>query len=92
MSVAKALPQNPYGGSGASWLFHHTESLERVVCRGRCQSRRSLEHYLQDVMGQLLLSELPQDKRDAVCSLAEASAHLLLSVVDGLVCNPLSRC
>ena len=88
----KGIPPKSLRGSGASWLFHHTESLERVLWRGRWQSRRSLEHYLQDVMGQFLLSELPQDKRDAVCSLAEASAHLLLSVVDGMVCNPLSRC
>ena len=68
-------------GSGASWLFHHTEDVERVLWRGRWQSRRTLEHYLQDVMGQVLLSELIQEKRDRVFVLAEASSSLLVHAI-----------
>ena len=50
-------------GSGASWMFHHTEDVERILWRGKWQSRRTLEHYLQDVMGQVLLTDLVQEKR-----------------------------
>ena len=42
-------------GSGASWLFHYTEDVSRILWRGRWQSRRTLEHYLQDVMGRFSL-------------------------------------
>ena len=64
-------------GSGASWLFHHTEDVERVLWRGRWQSRKTLEHYLQDVMGQVLLADLPLHKRDLVLEFAEVSSALL---------------
>lgn len=74
----KGLTPKSLRGSGASWLFHHTEDVERVLWRGRWQSRRTLEHYLQDVMGQVLLSDLPQEKRDLVASLAAASSSLLV--------------
>ena len=33
-------------GSGASWFFHHTEDLDRVLWRGRWSAKRTLEHYL----------------------------------------------
>ena len=77
----KGLTPKCLHGTGASWLFHHTEDIERVLWRGRWQSRRTLEHYLQDVMGQVLLSELPQDKRDLVASLAAASSSLLVHAI-----------
>ena len=65
-------------GSGASWLFHHTEDVERVLWRGRWQSRRTLEFYLQDVMGQVLVADLEQSKQDLISELAHASAALLV--------------
>eukprot|EP00438_Fugacium_kawagutii_P025929 Skav202348 [mRNA] locus=scaffold2638:236849:237829:- [translate_table: standard] len=68
-------------GSGASWQFHYTEDVTRILWRGRWQSRRTLEHYLQDVMGQVLLSDLPQDQRDVVMDLCLASSHLLVSAL-----------
>lgn len=74
----RGLTPKSLRGSGASWLFHHTEDLNRILWRGRWQSRRTLEHYLQDVMGQVLLSNLPVDKRSLVLELANASSSLLV--------------
>ena len=69
-------------GSGASWFFHHTEDLDRVLWRGRWSAKRTLEHYLQDVMGQVLLSSLPQEKRDLVLQLAASASDLLSKSLD----------
>lgn len=68
-------------GSGASWLYHLTEDVSNILWRGRWQSRRTLEHYLQDVMGQVLLTDLCQDRRDKVLLLSEASSFLLVSAL-----------
>ena len=68
-------------GSGASWMFHYTEDVNRVLWRGRWQSKRTLEHYLQDVMGQVLLSNLPQDQRDRIFELSQWSSSLILSAI-----------
>ena len=68
-------------GSGASWLFHYTEDVSKLLWRGRWQSRRTLEHYLQDVMGQVLLTDLSQDRREMVLLLSEASSFLLVSAL-----------
>lgn len=65
-------------GSGASWFFHKTESLDKVMWRGRWQSRRTLEFYLQDVMGQTLLTNLSPHHRKLVLELASASSELLV--------------
>lgn len=65
-------------GSGASWLFRGAED----VSRGRWQSKRTLGHYLQDVLGQVLLADLIQDKRDFCLDLAD-SATSLLAVAKG---------
>ena len=67
-------------------MFHHTEDVERILWRGRWQSRRTLEHYLQDVMGQVLLTHLVQEKRDLVSSLASASSSLLVRAVGPSSC------
>ena len=77
----KGITPKSLRGSGASWLFHHTEDVQRVLWRGRWQSRKTLEHYLQDVMGQVLLSDLIQEKRDLVFALAEASSSLLVHAI-----------
>ena len=63
---ARGVTPKSLRGSGASWLYHTTEDISRILWRGRWQSRRTLEHYLQDVMGQVLLTELTQDRRDAI--------------------------
>ena len=69
-------------GSGASWFFHHIEDLDRVLWRGRWSAKRTLEHYLQEVMGQVLLSNLPQEKHDFVLQLAAAASDLLSESLD----------
>lgn len=68
-------------GSGASWFFHYTEDVAKVLWRGRWQSRKSLEHYLQDVMGQVLLANLSDERRLAVLELSDASSHLLVKAL-----------
>lgn len=68
-------------GSGASWLFHLTEDVERTLWRGRWQSKRALEHYLQDVMGQTLLANLLQDQRDQVLELSSTSSSVMLHAI-----------
>ena len=75
-------------GSGASWLFHHTEDVSKLLWRGRWQSRRTLEHYLQDVMGQVLLSDLSISQRDAVLELSNASSFLLVKAVGSTGVHP----
>lgn len=78
---AKGITPKSLRGSGASWLFHYTEDVNKLLWRGRWQSRRTLEHYLQDVMGQVLLTDLSQDHRDDVLLLCEASSFLLDQVI-----------
>eukprot|EP00438_Fugacium_kawagutii_P004250 Skav217520 [mRNA] locus=scaffold647:242806:246940:- [translate_table: standard] len=68
-------------GSGASWMFHYTEDINRILWRGRWQSKRTLEHYLQDVMGQVLLSDLPRDQVDRIFELSQWSSSLLFSAI-----------
>ena len=68
-------------GSGASWLFHITEDINRILWRGRWQSKRTLEHYLQDVMGQILLADLAHDQRERVLELSFWSSALLASAL-----------
>lgn len=62
-------------------MFHCTEDVNQILWRGRWQSRRTLEHYLQDVMGQVLLADLPQDQRNDVLDLSLASSHLLVAAL-----------
>ena len=78
---ANGLTPKALRGSGASWLFHCTEDVNRVLWRGRWQSKRTLEHYLQDVSGQALLADLIQEKRDLCLELADAASPLLVMAV-----------
>ena len=50
-------------GSGATWLYQETEDIDKIQWRGRWQQRRTLEFYLQDVAGQLLLASLTPEQR-----------------------------
>ena len=76
--AAKGITPKSLRGSGASWLYHVTEDVGKVLWRGRWQSRKTLEHYLQDIQGQVLLSDLVKDKRQLVFTLASAASGLLL--------------
>ena len=79
---ANGITPKSLRGSRASWFFHQTEDLSRVLWRGRWQARRTWEHYLQDVMGQVLLTDLSPAKRDLVLELATASSSLLYGSYD----------
>lgn len=45
-------------GSGATFLYHHSEDVQWVAWRGRWSKHRTLEFYLQEVSAQLLVHEL----------------------------------
>ncbi|CAE7945305.1 Abhd17b, partial [Symbiodinium sp. KB8] len=66
-------------GSGATWMYQLTEDIPRIQWRGRWQQRRTLEYYLQDVAGQLLLADLAESHRSQICELASASSSLMWS-------------
>ena len=72
-------------GSGATWLYQLTEDIGRIQWRGRWQQRRTLEHYLQDVAGQLLLTDLTESQRSAVLELAPFAATFLSLYVSSLL-------
>ena len=61
-----------------------TEDVSRIQWRGRSQQRRTLEFYLQDVAGQLLMADLtetesaPADHRACVLRLSSAARTLRL--------------
>ena len=72
-------------GSGATWLYQLTEDIGRIQWRGRWQQRRTLEHYLQDVAGQLLLTDLTESQRSTVLELAPFAATFLSLYVSNLL-------
>ena len=51
-------------------MYQRTEDIERIQWRGRWQQRRTLEHYLQDVAGQLLLAGLSESHRHHIKQLS----------------------
>ena len=67
-------------GSGATWLYQRTEDIDRIQWRGRWQQKRTLEFYLQDVAGQLLMTGLTKSQRSQISELAQ-HADALLSIV-----------
>ena len=75
-------------GSGATWLYQRTEDVEKIQWRGRWQQRKTLEYYLQDVAGQLLLAKLTQSQRLQVMRLASFSE----AVLDCFLKAPRARC
>ena len=72
-------------GSGATWMYQLTEDIPRIQWRGRWQQRRTLEYYLQDVAGQLLLADLAESHRSRIRELASFSDQLLSSFSNGVV-------
>ncbi|CAE7245675.1 SUF4 [Symbiodinium sp. CCMP2456] len=74
---AKGITPKSLRGSGATWMYQLTEDVERIQWRGRWQQRRTLEHYLQEVAGQLLLADLTESHRARILHLAAFAAPLL---------------
>ena len=69
-------------GSRATWLYQETEDIERIQWGGRWQQRRTLEHYLQDVAGQLLLASLTKSQRLHVSELSAFAEPLLSTYIE----------
>jgi hypothetical protein len=64
-------------GSGATEFYLQTEDVPRIAWRGRWRKVETLEHYLQEVAAQLLLTDLPLAARGAISEFASASSRLL---------------
>ena len=64
-------------GSGATWLFHMTEDLQKVMWRGRWRQQATLEHYIQDVTGQMFFARLKESSRHRIRNLAGHAASLM---------------
>ena len=70
-------------GSGATWLHQRTEDISKIQWRGRWHQRRTLEFYLQEVAGQLLLASLTKSQRSRVSQLAALAHAALLDFLAG---------
>ena len=71
---ARGITSKCLRGSGATWMYQLSEDIPRIQWRGRWQQRRtleSLEHYLQDVAGQILLSDVAESHRESILLLAK---------------------
>ena len=64
-------------GSGATEFYFQTEDVPRIAWRGRWRKVETLEHYLQEVAAQLLLTDLPPAARAKTGEFATASSRLL---------------
>ena len=53
-------------GSGATEFYFQTEDVPRIAWRGRWRKAETLEHYLQEVAAQLLLTDLPPAARQTI--------------------------
>ena len=58
-----------------------TEDLVGLAWKGRWFKQQTLEHYLQEVVGQVLLAQLPQAQRDRISSLSSLAQPALHSVI-----------
>ena len=76
---------------GATWILNRTESLEVVRRRGRWQSHRTMEIYLQEVIVATCEMKLPENVRVRVQNLNAIYAEVLSKAVDYLThCIPTS--
>jgi len=66
-------------GSGATALYLQTEDLNLIQWRGRWAQLKTVEHYIQEVGAQSLLSTLSAETRDLVKLFADAAGPLLAS-------------
>ncbi|CAE7560174.1 SUF4 [Symbiodinium sp. CCMP2592] len=78
----KGITPKSLRGSGATWLYQRTEEVDKIMWRGRWQQRRTLEHYLQDVAGQLLLVDLAESHRLQIQQLSGLSVRFLVDFVN----------
>jgi hypothetical protein len=68
-------------GSGATWFYQATEDVPRIAWRGRWTRVQTLEHYLQEVAGQVLLAGLSANHRTSIKLLAELAQPALESFI-----------
>lgn len=66
-------------GSGATALYLQTEDLNLIQWRGRWAQLKTVEHYIQEVGAQSLLSTSSAETRDLVKLFADAAGPLLAS-------------
>ena len=76
---AKGITPKSLRGSGQRGciMYQMTEDVERIQWRGRWQQCRTLEHYSQEVAGQLLLADLTESHRARILHLAAFARPLL---------------
>ena len=67
-------------GSGATHLYQQTENLQMIAWRGRWAKLRTLEHYLQEVAAQMMLSELSAADRGRIATFDASCESVLASV------------
>jgi len=65
-------------GSGATHMYLECEDLSRVQWRGRWSQLRTVEHYVQEVAAQTMLSRLPSFARHRIATFNAAAPDLLL--------------
>ena len=68
-------------GSGATYFYKRCEDIPRLAWRGRWFRATTLEHYLQEVAGQVLSSKLSENERRVLKELAELALPSLISYV-----------
>ena len=78
----KGITPKSLRGSGATWLYQRTEEVDKIMWRGRWQQRRTLEHYLQDVAGQLLLVDLAESHRHRIQQLSSLAVRFPVEFVN----------
>ena len=81
--AAKGITPKSLRGSGATWLYQRTEDVDKIQWRGRWQARKNLEYYLQDVAGQILLTDLTESQKSKVIALAGLSDFALQLYLQG---------
>ena len=64
-------------GSGATHMYLECEDLSRVQWRGRWSQLRTVEHYVQEVAAQTMLSRLPSFARHRIATFNAAAPDLL---------------
>ena len=72
---------------GASWLLMKTENTELIRRRGRWQSMRTLEIYLQDIQVATALHKLDEPVRRKIAHLAAGLSSILEKTRVNLDCN-----
>ena len=72
---------------GASWLLLKTENTELIRRRGRWQSMRTLEIYLQDIQVATALHKLDEPVRKKIAQLATGFTSILEKALEKLDCR-----